>query len=307
MDKVYINSADEDWIVDKFKHEFLEFNSQLITPNIQDANIIWIISPWTWKQLPKEKLKSKKVIVTIHHLDDSDLSPRKIREFRKRDKFVDAYHIITAKTLSTLQELTQKKIYNFPFWVNQDNFFNIENSTNIKSKYNIPQNSYLVGSFQRDSEGKNLNKPKLIKGPDIFIKALEVLNYKFGNLHIVLSGYRRNYVMNKLDDLGISYSYFEKANIGVINELYNCLDLYMVTSRIEGGPQAIFECAITKTPIISTDVGIANKILHPRAIFSINDLESAAPNVEYAYQQVQEYLIPDGFNNFKTMFNEVST
>jgi glycosyltransferase involved in cell wall biosynthesis len=113
--------------------------------------------------------------------------------------------------------------------------------------------------------------------------------------------------MNKLDDLGISYSYFEKANIGVINELYNCLDLYMVTSRIEGGPQAIFECAITKTPIISTDVGIANKILHPRAIFSINDLESAAPNVEYAYQQVQEYLIPDGFNNFKTMFNEVST
>jgi hypothetical protein len=29
--------------------------------------------------------------------------------------------------------------------------------------------------------------------------------------------------------------------------------------------------------------------------------------VEYAYQQVQEYLIPDGFNNFKTMFNEVST
>ena len=307
MDKIYINSADEDWIVDKFKHEFLEFNSHLITHDIQDANIIWIISPWTWKQLPKEKLKSKKVIVTIHHLDDSDLSPRKIREFRKRDKFVDAYHIITVKTLPTLQELTQKKIFNFPFWVNQDNFFKIENSTNIKTKYNIPQNSYLVGSFQRDSEGKNLNKPKLIKGPDIFIKALEVLNYKFGNLHIVLSGYRRNYVMNKLDDLGISYSYFEKADIEVINELYNCLDLYMVTSRIEGGPQAIFECAITKTPIISTDVGIANKILHPSAIFSINDLESAAPNVEYAYQQVQEYLIPDGFKNFNLMFTEVST
>ena len=307
MDKIYINSADEDWIVDKFKHEFLDFNSQIITHNIQDADIIWIISPWTWKQLPKEKLKLKKVIITIHHLDDSDLSPRKIREFRKRDKFVDAYHIITGKTLSTLQELTQKTIYNFPFWVNQDNFFNIENSTNIKSKYNIPQNRFLVGSFQRDSEGKNLNKPKLIKGPDIFIKAMEVLNFKFENVHVVLSGYRRNFVMSKLDELGISYSYFEKANIEVVNELYNCLDLYMVTSRIEGGPQAIFECAITKTPIISTDVGIANKILHPSSIFSINDFESATPNEDYAYQQVQEYLIPDGFKNFKKMFNEVST
>jgi glycosyltransferase involved in cell wall biosynthesis len=307
MDKIYINSADEDWIVDKFKYEFLDFNSKIITRNIEDADIIWIISPWTWKQLPKEKLKLKKVIVTIHHLDNNDLSPRKIREFRKRDKFVDAYHIITGKTLTTLQELTQKKIYNFPFWINQDNFFNIDNSTNIKSKYNIPQDSYLIGSFQRDSEGKNLNKPKLIKGPDIFIKAVEVLNFKFDNVHVVLSGYRRNFVMSKLDDLGISYSYFEKANIEVINELYNCLDLYMVTSRIEGGPQAIFECAITKTPIISTDVGIANKILHPSAIFSLNDLESATPNEEYAYQQVQEYLIPDGFKNFKIMFKEVST
>ena len=307
MNKIYINSADEDWIVDKFKQEFLDFNPTIITRNIQEADIIWIISPWTWKQLPRKKLKLKKVIVTIHHLDYKDLSYRKIREFIKRDKFVDAYHIITPKTLPTLQELTRKKIYNFPFWINQDNFFNIDNSTNIKIKYNIPQNSYLIGSFQRDSEGKNLNKPKLIKGPDIFIKAVEVLNSKFGNVHVVLSGYRRNFVISKLDDLGISYSYFEKVNIEVINELYNCLDLYMVTSRIEGGPQAIFECAITKTPVISTDVGIANKILHPSAIFSLNNLESASPNEEYAYQQVQEYLIPEGFNNFKIMFNEVST
>ena len=249
MDKIYINSADEDWIVDKFKYEFLDFNSKIITRNIEDADIIWIISPWTWKQLPKEKLKLKKVIVTIHHLDNNDLSPRKIREFRKRDKFVDAYHIITGKTLTTLQELTQKKIYNFPFWVNQDNFFNIDNSTNIKSKYNIPQDSYLIGSFQRDSEGKNLNKPKLIKGPDIFIKAVEVLNFKFDNVHIVLSGYRRNFVMSKLDDLGISYSYFEKANIEVINELYNCLDLYMVTSRIEGGPRQYLNVLLLKHPL----------------------------------------------------------
>ena len=73
MDKVYINSADEDWIVDKFKYEFLDFNSKIITRNIEDADIIWIISPWTWKQLPKEKLKLKKVILTIHHLDNNDL------------------------------------------------------------------------------------------------------------------------------------------------------------------------------------------------------------------------------------------
>ena len=47
------------------------------------------------------------------------------------------------------------------------------------------------------------------------------------------------------------------ADILLVNKLYNILDLYLVTSRIEGGPQAILECALTKTPILSTDVGVA--------------------------------------------------
>ena len=52
-----------------------------------------------------------------------------------------------------------------------------------------------------------------------------------------------------------------------INELYNILNLYIVSSRIEGGPQAILECAITKTPIISTDVGLASEVLHETSIY----------------------------------------
>ena len=44
------------------------------------------------------------------------------------------------------------------------------------------------------------------------------------------------------------------ASFETLNELYNILDLYIVASRIEGGPQAILECAVTKTPVISTDM-----------------------------------------------------
>ena len=54
-----------------------------------------------------------------------------------------------------------------------------------------------------------------------------------------------------------------------INELYNLLDLYIVSSRFEGGPQSILECAATKTPIISTDVGIAKEILNVGSIFNM--------------------------------------
>ena len=56
-----------------------------------------------------------------------------------------------------------------------------------------------------------------------------------------------------------------------LNELYNCLDLYIVSSRVEGGPQALLECGLSKTPVISTDVGLASLILSPDSIVESNN------------------------------------
>ena len=78
-----------------------------------------------------------------------------------------------------------------------------------------------------------------------------------------------------------------------LNELYNVLDLYVVSSRIEGGPQAIMECAITETPIVSTDVGIASEILNQESIYkSIEQFHKAQPNTEFALQKAKSFIIP---------------
>ena len=104
--------------------------------------------------------------------------------------------------------------------------------------------------------------------------------------------------MNRLEKAGIKYHYFEWADFSVLNDLYNCLDLYLVSSRCEGGPQAIVECAITKTPIISTDVGLARYILADESIFSESNM-IATPNIAHAFEQVQQYQIPEGFIPFE--------
>ena len=127
----------------------------------------------------------------------------------------------------------------------------------------------MVGSFQRDTEGDDLMSPKLIKGPDIFIKIVSNLYKSNKNLKIVLAGKRRQYVISELENQNIPYKYFEMTDFDMLNELYNILDLYLVTSRLEGGPQALVECGLTKTPIISTDVGIADKILSAESILII--------------------------------------
>ena len=90
-----------------------------------------------------------------------------------------------------------------------------------------------------------------------------------------------------------------------LNELYNCLDLYIVSSRIEGGPQAIFECAITKTNIISTDVGIAREILSENSIFNMENFENAVPDIETAYTNVQKYTKNKGIERFNSLFYKI--
>ncbi|MFQ5419145.1 MAG: glycosyltransferase, partial [Anaerolineae bacterium] len=52
-----------------------------------------------------------------------------------------------------------------------------------------------------------------------------------------------------------------------INQLYNLLDLYLVTSRSEGGPRAILEAAAANCKIISTPVGLAGDVLEQTAVY----------------------------------------
>ena len=91
----------------------------------------------------------------------------------------------------------------------------------------------------------------------------------------------------------------------ILNKLYNILDLYIVSSRIEGGPQAIIECGLSKTPIISTDVGVASEILSPKSIFDMSNYDKALPDIEVAYKNSLGYNLINGQKLFRNMFSEV--
>ena len=304
--KIYLSKINESWIVDRVKDEWLEYNDEISTKEIKDSDIIWIISPWLWKKIPKRHLKTKKVVCSIYHFEDKDFLKENLIDFYDRDKFVNHYHVISPKVKEQLENLTDKPVTYIPFWVNQNLWFNIEDKKFLRKKFGVAQDSFLVGSFQRDTEGSDLISPKLIKGPDRFIEIVKYYEAKDSNFKVILTGKRRQFVINELERLNIEYLYFEMANFETLNELYNLIDLYVVSSRIEGGPQAIVECGITKTPIISTDVGFASDILATESIFDMDNFSDAKPNVNYAFQKSLEIQIPDGFNKFIKMFSEIN-
>tara|TARA_Y100000389_G_scaffold135419_1_gene132963 strand:- start:9480 stop:10394 length:915 start_codon:yes stop_codon:yes gene_type:complete len=301
---IYINRAKENWVVDRFRREFNEYNYKTSNNYFFGNKLIWLIAPWTWRKINPKYLNSNKVICTIHHIDEDKFTGNAVVEFKERDKLVDIYHSISLKTTNQLSRYTNKEIKTIPFWANQNLWYEIQNKENLRNKYSISNNDFLVGSFQRDTEGHDLITPKLSKGPDRFIEIVGELNKEKENLRVILAGKRRNYVIHRLEDMKIPYRYFEMTTYVQLNELYNLLNLYIVASRYEGGPQAIPECALTKTPIISTDVGIASSVLRRESIFTMSNYKDAIPDINYASEKIQDFTIPNGFSKFNDMLLE---
>jgi len=303
--KVYLSKINESWVVDRMRKEWYENNQEYSVENPKEADLIWIISPWLWKKESKKYMKSKTVICSIFHFEDKDYSKKSMIEFKKREKYIDYYHVISLKTKEDLKKITDKEIIYIPFWVNGDIWFEIKDKLALKNKYKIPKNSFVIGSFQRDTEGSDLKSPKLIKGPDRLARIINEMNTEYDNLTVLLTGKRRQFIISELEKMKIKYVYLEMVDFNTLNELYNCLDLYIVTSRIEGGPQAIVECGITRTPIISTDVGIASEILHQNSIFNMENFKDAKPEIDFAYKNSMQLKIPHGFNEFLKVFNSL--
>ena len=83
--KIYLNDLNESWVVDRLKKNWIEFNTKLTTNNIKEADIIWIVAPWLWKNVPKKHLAGKKVICSIYHIDFEKFDEKDEKDFIKRE------------------------------------------------------------------------------------------------------------------------------------------------------------------------------------------------------------------------------
>ena len=98
-----------------------------------------------------KKLKNKTIVCSIYHIDEIKFDNKDLIEFKEKMN-INYYHVISKKLILNLK-ITNKPIFVQPFWVNKDIFFNINDSKNLRAKYNFKIDDFLIGSFQRDTEG----------------------------------------------------------------------------------------------------------------------------------------------------------
>lgn len=210
----------------------------------------------------KKPHNSNKVVLTWFHVVPND--PR-IRFAKEAQKYVDVIHTASTITREKLIEIgiPEEKIVVVPLGVDLNIFkpVSVEEKQKIREEIGIAKDKIVIGSFQKDGAGWGEGlEPKWVKGPDIFVKVVEKLKKDY-DIFILLLGPARGYVKRELDKRGIPYKHIFLKNYLEISNYYNALDLYLVTSREEGGPKAVLEAMATGIPLVSTKVGMAADVI----------------------------------------------
>jgi glycosyltransferase involved in cell wall biosynthesis len=130
-----------------------------------------------------------------------------------------------------------------------------------RKEFGISDDAFCIGSFHKDGQGMGEgNVPKLIKGPDVFVDVVGRLA-KRHKIFVLLSAPARGYVKKGLDALGVPYRHIVEEDYHRIPRLYHALDLYLLTSREEGGPKGVLEALASGVPFVGTRVGLVPDVV----------------------------------------------
>ena len=264
----------------------------IISPVKSNSSVLHFGSQYMWLQwydlLPREK----KIVVSFFHgkKDDGPDVATHIDDFMrslpKISKVVTASSILEKRLIDW--GVPPDKLVKIPIGVDSKLFYFPEKSEKAiaRKRFGIKPNSVVVGSFQKDGVGwgKGL-VPKLIKGPDIFVEALAHLKNSGVPVLAFLTGPARGYVKKQLESLEIPFIHKYVETHADLVSCYHALDLYLVSSREEGGPMGLIESMASGVPVVSTPVGmgpdlIKNKVNgHVTGQFTGDALASAAKSI----------------------------
>ena len=180
---------------------------------------------------------------------------------RRRSARIDRVQV----THDEMQELVlaagvdPAKVFRIPIGVDLDRFPLGDASARAAARreLGVPDTAFVVGSFQKDGVGWGEgNEPKQIKAPDILVATLEQLRTDIPELVVLLTGPARGYVRSELERGGIPYRHVQLSR-DRLALAYHALDVYLVTSRQEGGPKSVLESMAAGVPLVTTRVGQA--------------------------------------------------
>ena len=270
--KVYFISDNASWATDNTTNSIIKFFNRFNIPNskvLHEPKKQYVFYTDQYSLLKNFFIYNKNIIAIDYQHGVSKYIPNNkklLRMIKKYQKYIKLIRVTNSFFRNYLikKGIKKSKIIKIPLTVDTTLFKKVDNKDQIRKKFNLPLRKFLIGSFHKDGNGwDDGNTPKFIKGPDIFIKTIVEIKKKIGKnaFCVVLTAPARGYVKNQLKKNNIDFYHFNPINSDQVPLLYNCLDLYLITSRDEGGPTGMFEAMSCGIPVVSTLVGHAHDFI----------------------------------------------
>ena len=252
-----------------------ELNKRLTKPIIGVTHKVYSVrspiihfgSQYMWEIWRGIIPKNSKVVVNFFHgkPEDGPEASKHIEDFISNHLLIDVIVVSNSITQSRLISwgIPEDKIVKIFLGIDTKSFKQPTKMEKLTKRNNLgfSPDEFIVGSFQKDGIGWGAgSKPKLIKGPDIFVKTVQELA-KHIKISVLLTGPSRGYLVSALKKADIKFKHFEVDNYLDVPFYYHALDLYLITSREEGGPKGLIEALASGVPVVSTPVGMCVDLL----------------------------------------------
>ena len=103
------------------------------------------------------------------------------------------------------------------------------------------------------------------------METLKILRNKGLPIYALLTGPARGYVKNELKKNNIPFHHSFVQNLDELVPLYQALDIYLITSREEGGPLGLIESMSCGIPVVTTRVGMSEDVINKNIPGEISD------------------------------------
>lgn len=220
---------------------------------MQNFDLVHFTCPYSSKRWLPHFRDHVPVVTSHHHVTDWDLLSHNLEG--------DA---IVVGSLEWSEDLRSRgadmgKVFCVPYGVDANLFLpptNVERHA-LRGKLGIANEATVVGFF-----GKNSSNDDDRKGIDVFKQAILKLKQELADLTILIVGPGWQELTRSLTNAGVNCVWIPFVQeLTDLSTMYQVLDFYWVTARVEGGPVTLLEAMSTEVCCLTTPVGIAREIV----------------------------------------------
>jgi glycosyltransferase involved in cell wall biosynthesis len=235
----------------------------VVDPAPLSRRVVQFGSQYQWVDWQPFMARSNRFVVSYMHGKPED-GPDAADHVERFLGTVPKLHRIVCSASGNVARLSswgvpRDKLVHIPIGCETDRFLppTAEQRRLTRERFLVPDDHVCIGSFQKDGTGWGEGDlPKPIKGPDLFLEAIDLLRRDLP-VFVLLTGPARGFVKRGLERLGVPYAHAYVETREELARCYHALDLYLITSREEGGPMALMESMASHVPVVSTRVGMA--------------------------------------------------